>query len=71
MTAPDLSPANYPAEPPAVDVDRAAALPGLRDLITATADAYAAAHDHVVVLDDVVAEAIAAKVWDAYIGGGS
>lgn len=68
MTTPDLSPANFPAEPEPVDLDRAAGLANLRALITSTADEFAAEHQHVVVLDDVVAEAIAAKVWDAYIG---
>lgn len=46
-------------------------LADLRDLITRTADAYSAEHDHVVVLDDVVAEAIAAAVWDRYLAGAS
>lgn len=46
-------------------------LVALRKLITDTADNYAADHDHVVVLDDVVADVIAQAVLDRYgIGGG-
>jgi hypothetical protein len=41
-------------------------LVALRKLITATADDYAADHDHVVVLDDVVADAIAQAIVDRY-----
>lgn len=45
-------------------------LVALRQLITATADNYATDHDHVVVLDDVVADAIAQAILDRYgIGG--
>lgn len=49
-------------EPPAVDLE----VVRLRKLITDTADNYAQQHDHVVVLDDIVAEEIARVVADRY-----
>lgn len=42
------------------------ALVSLRKLITDTADAYAAREDQVVVLDDVVADEIAAAIAERY-----
>ena len=50
-------------EPPAVDLDEVVRL---RKLITDTADDYAQQHDHVVVLDDVVAEEIARVIAERY-----
>lgn len=46
-------------------------LVALRKLIATTADNYAADHDHVVVLDDVVADVIAQAIMARYgIGSG-